>query len=143
MFESINRAPDQSINKNTVGIGLENIKHRLQLGQPKRFTLQRVAAGTALACSTNNTIMKTLIINDEPLAHDIHIHQSHIHVDLEIAEQCYRAAEGLSFLADQEIDLIPLDIHMPVLSGLKMINILANRPQVALCTAYQEYALKG
>ncbi|MBN7818524.1 LytR/AlgR family response regulator transcription factor [Bowmanella yangjiangensis] len=87
--------------------------------------------------------MKTLLIDDEPLAHEVLLHHSREHADVEIVGQCFNAAEALAFLANQQVDLIFLDINMPVLSGLEMLKVLANRPQVVLCTAYQEHALAG
>ncbi|WP_102798169.1 LytR/AlgR family response regulator transcription factor [Bowmanella denitrificans] len=87
--------------------------------------------------------MKTLIIDDEPLAHEVLLHHSRMHPDIDVVGQCYNAAEALAFLASQQVDLILLDIHMPVLSGLDMLRVMANRPQVVLCTAYQEHALVG
>ncbi|GAA0363640.1 LytTR family DNA-binding domain-containing protein [Bowmanella denitrificans] len=87
--------------------------------------------------------MKTLIIDDEPLAHEVLLHHSRMHPDIDVVGQCYNAAEALAFLASQQVDLVLLDIHMPVLSGLDMLRVMANRPQVVLCTAYQEHALVG
>ncbi|WP_299942500.1 response regulator transcription factor [uncultured Microbulbifer sp.] len=87
--------------------------------------------------------MNTLIIDDEPLAHEVLLHHSRAHADIEIVGQCYNAAEALAFQAKLPVDLILLDIHMPVLSGLDMLKVLLGRPQVVLCTAYQEYALEG
>ncbi|MFA0812837.1 LytR/AlgR family response regulator transcription factor [Microbulbifer epialgicus] len=87
--------------------------------------------------------MKALIIDDEPLAHNVLLHHSRAHTDIEVVGQCFNATEALSFLDGKQVDLILLDIHMPVLSGLKMLRVMANRPQVILCTAYQEYALEG
>lgn len=87
--------------------------------------------------------MNTLIIDDEPLAHEVLLHHSRAHADIEIVRQCYNATEALAFLARQPVDLILLDIHMPVLSGLDMLKVMRGRPQVVLCTAYQEHALEG
>ncbi|WP_444957170.1 LytR/AlgR family response regulator transcription factor [Microbulbifer sp. ZKSA002] len=77
------------------------------------------------------------------MAHQILLHYSHIHNDIKIVKQCYSATEALDFLTEQQVDLIFLDIQMPALTGLKMLETIANRPQVVLCTAYQEYALNG
>ncbi|MEW5251017.1 LytR/AlgR family response regulator transcription factor [Microbulbifer sp. 2201CG32-9] len=87
--------------------------------------------------------MNTLIIDDEPLAHEVLLHHSRAHADIQIVRQCYNAAEALAFLARQPVDLILLDIHMPVLSGLDMLRVMLGRPQVVLCTAYQEHALEA
>ncbi|WKD50460.1 LytR/AlgR family response regulator transcription factor [Microbulbifer spongiae] len=87
--------------------------------------------------------MNTLIIDDEPLAHEVLLHHSRAHADIQIVGQYHNAAEALAFLARQSVDLILLDILMPVLSGLDMLKVMLRRPQVVLCTAYQEHALEG
>ncbi|WP_348731525.1 response regulator [Rheinheimera texasensis] len=86
---------------------------------------------------------KLLIVDDEPLAHQVLLHHLQAHPDLQLVAQCYSAAEAMAVLAQQPIDLILLDIQLPVLTGLQMLKLLAKPPQVILVTAYAEYALDG
>lgn len=87
--------------------------------------------------------MKALIVDDEPLAHHVLLHYLKEYEDVRVVKQCYSAAEALSYLAQHQIDLMFLDIQMPGLSGVDMLRVMANKPQVILCTAYQDYALEG
>lgn len=48
-----------------------------------------------------------------------------------------------SFLKENRVDLLLLDIEMPYLSGLDLLQSLANPPKVIFTTAYEQYALKG
>lgn len=48
-----------------------------------------------------------------------------------------------SFLKDNRVDLLLLDIEMPYLTGLDLVQSLANPPKVIFTTAYEQYALKG
>ena len=49
----------------------------------------------------------------------------------------------MKVLADEEIDLIFVDINMPDLNGLDFIRSLISRPMVVFTTAYSEYAVDG
>ncbi len=89
------------------------------------------------------TAFKLLIVDDEPLAHQVLLHHLAAHADMVVAGHCYSAAEAMAMLAQHPIDLILLDIQLPVLTGLQMLQLLAKPPQVVLVTAYAEFALDG
>ena len=48
-----------------------------------------------------------------------------------------------SFLKENRVDLLLLDIEMPYLTGLDLVQSLSNPPKVIFTTAYEQYALKG
>lgn len=87
--------------------------------------------------------MRCLIIDDEPLAHDVILKYIEEAPFLELAGQCYRATEALEFLNRQPVDLLFLDIRMPRLNGLEFLRTLQQRPLVIITSAYEEYALQG
>ncbi len=89
------------------------------------------------------TLLKALIIDDEPLAHEVILHHLTQHTDFSIIGQCYNATQALSWLANNQVDLLFLDISMPELSGIEMLKVLRKRPQVIIISAYQEYAFQG
>lgn len=84
-----------------------------------------------------------MIVDDEPLAHEVILHHLENRKNVTIIKQCYQAAEALSWLASNSVDLILLDINMPHLTGMEMIRVMADPPQVIIVSAYQEYALEG
>lgn len=86
---------------------------------------------------------KLLIVDDEPLAHQVLLHHLAAHEDMVVVGHCYSAAEAMAVLAQQPMDVILLDIQLPVLTGLQMLKLLAKPPQVILVTAYADYALDG
>ncbi len=88
-------------------------------------------------------MIHALIVDDEPLAHEVITHHLKSHTDVNIAGQCLSAAQAMKFLANNEIDLLFLDINMPELTGIDMLKVLAKMPQVIIVSAYQEYALQG
>src|SRR6202166_610275 len=87
--------------------------------------------------------MKCIAVDDEPLA--LALLQDNIRQvpTLELIGSCSTAIEALSILNKQEVDLIFLDIQMPGLTGLQLLQSLSVRPMVILITAYEKYALEG
>ncbi|MCJ8274018.1 MAG: response regulator [Psychrosphaera sp.] len=88
-------------------------------------------------------ILRTLIIDDEPLAHDVILTFAKEVPFITVVGQCYRATEALTLLNDQPVDLIFLDIQMPMLTGIELLKMLPNKPLVIITSAYEEYALQG
>jgi len=88
-------------------------------------------------------MLKAMIIDDEPLSHQVLLHHLLAHPKIKVIEQCYNATSALSYLANNTVDLLFLDINMPQLSGIDMLKVLAHRPQVIIISAYQEYAIEG
>lgn len=53
------------------------------------------------------------------------------------------ALSTFTFLRENKVDLIFLDIHMDEFTGIQLLETLKNPPHVILTTAYDEYALKA
>jgi DNA-binding LytR/AlgR family response regulator len=87
--------------------------------------------------------MHCLIVDDEPVARDILKQYIQDTPDLVLAGECESALTAMSFLKEQRVDLIFLDINMPKLSGISFLKSLKHPPKVILTTAYSEYALEG
>lgn len=84
-----------------------------------------------------------LIIDDEPLAHQI-IETYAKNLDfLDIVGNCHRATEAYAVLEKQQVDLIFLDINMPELMGLDFLRTLTNQPRVIITSAFEEYAIES
>ncbi|MEM6697154.1 MAG: LytTR family DNA-binding domain-containing protein [Bacteroidota bacterium] len=88
-------------------------------------------------------MLNYLIIDDEPLAHNVIEKYSADVPYLVKAGNCFDAIEAINFLNQHSVDLIFLDIQMPKLKGLAFLRSLANPPKVILTTAYKEYALES
>ena len=87
--------------------------------------------------------MKCLIIDDEPLA--INVIKNHLKQlnDFEISNTFTNAIEALSYLKDNPVDLIFVDINMPLLDGLNFIRNLVERPLIVITTAHSEFAVEA
>ena len=88
-------------------------------------------------------MIKTVLIDDEPLARK-GMQEYIAEIDfLELTLTCDNAVRAHALLQDQEINLIFLDIEMPKLSGIDFLKSLKNPPAVILTTAYSKYALES
>ncbi|HEY4965558.1 MAG TPA: response regulator transcription factor [Puia sp.] len=87
--------------------------------------------------------MKCIAVDDEPLA--LALLQDNIRQvpGLELVASCSTAIEALKVLNEQEVDLVFLDIQMPGLTGIQLLQSLSIKPMVILITAYEKYALEG
>lgn len=88
-------------------------------------------------------MINSLIVDDEPLARELI--QTHINKisNWNVTETCINAEEAYESLLKHDIDVLFLDIQMPVISGVEFLQSLRNPPLVIFTTAYSEYALKG
>ena len=84
-----------------------------------------------------------LAVDDEPPALDVlkkYIQSVH---SLELAGTCADAIEALTFLQQQHVDLLFLDIQMPQLLGTDLIRTLKKPPKVIFTTAFRKFAVEG
>ncbi|MEN0050093.1 MAG: LytTR family DNA-binding domain-containing protein [Bacteroidota bacterium] len=86
-------------------------------------------------------MIKCLIIDDEPLAIQLLADYVQKSKDLELVHTFSNPIEALHFLAENEVDLLFLDIQMPELTGIQLMKITKGKYQVILTTAYDQYAL--
>ena len=84
-----------------------------------------------------------IIIEDEPLA----LEKTKDFVTkvpfLNLSATFDNALTGLTYLNNNRVDLLFLDINMDELSGIELLESSKITSQVIITTAYQEYALKG
>ncbi|WP_106794240.1 LytTR family DNA-binding domain-containing protein [Aquimarina sp. Aq78] len=87
--------------------------------------------------------IKCMVVDDEPLA--IRVLEKHILEipDLELVATFDNPITAGHFLQNTTIDLLFLDIQMPVVTGIDFIKNTNIQPKVILTTAYREYALEG
>jgi len=82
-----------------------------------------------------------VVIDDEQPA----IRQMEVYIEripfLKLLKSFDNAIESLSFLQNNQVDLLFLDIEMEGFTGLQMIKALHHKPKIILTTAYDQYAL--
>jgi DNA-binding LytR/AlgR family response regulator len=86
---------------------------------------------------------KCIIVDDEPAAHYVLVNYISKNPQLELVQQFYNAVEALNYLRSNEVDLMFLDIDMPEITGLQLLQTLNDPPKTILTTAYSEFALES
>ena len=84
-----------------------------------------------------------IIVDDEPIAHDIIKEYCDMLPNFKLLKNCYNAIEALDFLQKSKVDLIFLDLNMPKLKGFDFLKTLKHSPNIIVTTAYAEHALEG
>nr|WP_299342934.1 response regulator transcription factor [Allomuricauda sp.] len=84
-----------------------------------------------------------LIIDDEALARKGLQDYVEVIDFLELKGLCKNAMQANTLLKSENIDLIFLDIEMPLISGMDFLKSLQNPPKVIFTTAYTEYAVES
>jgi len=87
--------------------------------------------------------LRTLIVDDEPLARRRIRALLAGHADIEIIGECGDGAAAVAAIREQSPDLVFLDIQMPEMDGFGVIEAVgaARMPPVVFVTAYDRYAL--
>ncbi|RNL56520.1 LytR/AlgR family response regulator transcription factor [Pedobacter jejuensis] len=88
-------------------------------------------------------MIRTILIDDEPLARDIVKYYLSEHKEIEIIAECCDGFEGLKAITQHKPDLIFLDIQMPKISGFEMLELVEDKPAVIFTTAFDEFAIKA
>lgn len=96
-----------------------------------------------LSKQPDNMKLKCLIVDDEENAIDGIMDFLNDAGSFEVIDTCLSALEAIDVLKREEIDLMFLDINMPRLTGLELLETLQNPPLTILTTAYSEFALEG
>ena len=87
--------------------------------------------------------IRCLVVDDEPLAHQVLTQFIAQTPGLVLAGTCRNAMEAHEHLTSQPVDLLFLDIEMPLMNGLAFLRTLKHPPQTIITTAYREYAYEG
>jgi DNA-binding LytR/AlgR family response regulator len=88
-------------------------------------------------------MLRCIAIDDEELALELLEDNISKVPYLQLVAKCGNPIEAINIIQQQKIDLVFLDIQMPGLTGLQVIQSLAVKPMFILVTAYEKYALEG
>jgi DNA-binding LytR/AlgR family response regulator len=88
-------------------------------------------------------IIKCIAVDDEPLALDIMEDYISKVPFLQLMKTFTNAMECLDYLKNNTVDLLFLDIQMEELSGIQLLKVLKQKPEVIFTTAYDNFAIEG
>ena len=89
--------------------------------------------------------IRTLVVDDEPLARERLTSLLSAEADIEIVGQCRDGEEAVTAILDHTPDLVFLDVQMPAMNGFEVIEAVGaeRMPLVIFVTAYDQHALKA
>jgi two-component system LytT family response regulator len=88
-------------------------------------------------------MIKTLIIDDEPLATEIVQEYLSSYPEFVVVKICHDGFAGMKAIQEYVPDLIFLDIQMPKITGFELLELLESPPAVIFTTAFDEFAIKA
>lgn len=88
-------------------------------------------------------MIKAILIDDEPLACALLQEMLKPHDTIHIVAVCHDGFDGLKKIQEYAPDVIFLDIQMPKITGIEMLELLPDPPRVIFTTAYDAYAIKA
>jgi two-component system, LytTR family, response regulator len=89
--------------------------------------------------------IRTLIVDDEPLARERLAGLLASEPDVEVLGQCRDGEEAVTAIFDHAPDLVFMDVQMPQMNGFEVIESVGTEkmPLVIFVTAYDQHALKA
>ncbi len=87
--------------------------------------------------------LRAILIDDEQPARDVVKHYLKDFPEIEILGEFADGFSGLRAIQDLKPDLVFLDVQMPKLTGLELLELLDQPPLIIFSTAYDQYAIKA
>jgi two-component system, LytTR family, response regulator len=87
--------------------------------------------------------LRTILIDDEQPARDVVKHYLKDVKEVEIIGEFQDGFTGLKAIQELKPDLVFLDVQMPKLTGLELLELLEQPPLIIFSTAYDQYAIKA
>ncbi len=86
---------------------------------------------------------KAIVIDDEKPARELVKAMLRDDKNIELVGEAGNGFDALKLIHDLQPDLLFLDIQMPKISGIELLEILDNPPKVIFITAYDDFAIKA
>jgi two-component system, LytTR family, response regulator len=89
--------------------------------------------------------IRTLVVDDEPLARRNLVVLLRLDPEVELAGECGSGLEAVAAIRNRKPDLVFLDVQMPECDGFDVLELLGKDapPAIVFVTAYDQYALRA
>jgi len=87
--------------------------------------------------------IRTLIVDDEPLAREKIVDMLFGDAEIEIIGECGDGLAAVAAIEAHKPDLLFLDVQMPELDGFGVLEAIEQMPVIIFVTAYDQYALRA
>src|SRR5258708_35253541 len=87
--------------------------------------------------------LRCMIVDDEPNAVNLLEVQIGQSTSWQLLARCYNALEAIAFLKENAVDLLFLDINMPLLTGMELAGLLSDETAIVFTTAHFEHAAES
>jgi two-component system LytT family response regulator len=93
----------------------------------------------------HGVMIRTLIVDDEPVARQILREELEAFPDIVIAGEAENGSQALQKISELHPDLMFLDLQMPVMSGFEVVRNLSgpSAPAVVIVTAFDQHAIEA
>jgi two-component system LytT family response regulator len=93
----------------------------------------------------DNRIMKTLVVDDEPIARRVLREELELFREVKIVGEANNGREALQKITDLNPDLVFLDLQMPVMGGFEVVQSLTGSrlPAIVIVTAFDQHAIEA
>lgn len=87
--------------------------------------------------------VRIIIVDDETPAREIIKHYIAEAEGVEIVAECSDGFSALKQISALKPDLVFLDIQMPRLTGIELVEVMTEKPEIIFTTAYDQYAIRA
>jgi DNA-binding LytR/AlgR family response regulator len=88
-------------------------------------------------------ILRTIVIDDSSLQRMAVSRMTQAHQNLDFIAEYSNGVEAYKSVDKDQIDLIFLDVEMPIIDGFEFIESISNKPQIILITGKPDYAIRA
>lgn len=91
----------------------------------------------------NNTVLNCYVVDDSSIQRLAVVKMIENHPNLKLMGEFSNAIETKAAIKDQKVDLIFLDVEMPILTGFDLLDDITEKPGVIFVTGQTKYAFKA
>jgi len=121
----------------------KDCERRYQSARELLVDLKNLQRDGSQAPVTARRKLSVAVVDDEELARALLREYIASSADVEIVAECANGFEAVKAIAEKKPDLVFLDVQMPKLDGLEVLELIGHQTAVIFVTAYDQYAMRA